>query len=336
MLKLCFDREPDGYLREHPYWLMEIGRKHIERNRQIRKSFSSPLISKIGRSIRDGGQINPIQLNYKTISGRLTIIAGETRWRAFNRFRLSRGIKTMVFRDLPHLDLFKIQADENLHEAIPPDQEAGAIAELWAECQATSELRREIPTRRAFCEFIGKSENVVRRAIRFTEGLAPVLRKEVNDGTLSYILATELARLGSEQDQIDALQRTRDYAMTPKRALITVRNKASESKGQTTILGSPEEVSEFEEAQFPVVLDQAINRSLDSALVHFTHLRAGIELGRIKPEDIKTDTRQRIIRTLKLVDLFEMLDTKTRARLEKAFKLGLSFEDIFRKAGLID
>ncbi len=189
---------------------------------QMRKTFVKESIAELAESIRATGQINEALVNHT--DGKYVLIAGERRLRAvrdLNKMKPKeeekKKLSCKIFEGLSAFEAFQLQIAENIHENVPPEQEAEALCGLWRIKKKTPELKG-LPFR-TFCRMVGKSETKVRQALRFINGLHPLIQKEVRRQGLkkkeesfeesyriSYTTAVQIARIKDKDEQLVALQ----------------------------------------------------------------------------------------------------------------------------------
>jgi len=96
----------------------------------------------------------------------------------------------VVFEGLTDEEVALLQASENIHEPVPPEEAAAFYANIW---QKIKQSRPDFSLR-DFCRAIGRSEKVVRNALRFVL-LPETVRLMVQEGVLVYGAAVEISRL---------------------------------------------------------------------------------------------------------------------------------------------
>ena len=152
---------------------------------QPRKSFDEAALAELAESIREHGIIQPLTVR-KLSSGYYQIIAGERRWRAARLAGLQEvPVIVMEADDRKAAELALI---ENLQrEDLNPIEEAAGFQSLID----TYHMTQEEAARR-----VGKSRSAVTNSLRLL-GLAPAVRKLVEDGSLSAGHARALLPLAS-------------------------------------------------------------------------------------------------------------------------------------------
>lgn len=177
---------------------------------QMRKTFNEDSIRDLAESIRANGQINEALVN--KIGTKLLLIAGERRLRAIRYLHTtdsSHLLKCKVFVGLTASECFQLQIAENIHENVPPAQEAEALYGLWQIKIGSTDL--SLMTMKEFCHLVGKGESKVRDALRFIENLHPIIQRAVQEQeasqeksrkALTYSAAVEIARLRDLDEQL--------------------------------------------------------------------------------------------------------------------------------------
>lgn len=194
--------------------------------RQMRQSFKRETIQQLAKSIQRSTQLNPgivaalpkeeaaLYLrninrtwgtfyrltNFKEVDieekGRffLFLVAGERRFRACKVAKLPTYYCQMRF-GLSFSDAISLQAHENLHEDVPPQEAAALYALMWrTEKEDDAKL-----SLKAFAKRMGKSVDYIKRAVRFVTLPVSVQKlilptQEFGKG-VSYGILCELARL---------------------------------------------------------------------------------------------------------------------------------------------
>ncbi|MDD5693133.1 MAG: ParB N-terminal domain-containing protein [Patescibacteria group bacterium] len=277
---------------------------------QMRRTFNEATIRELAESIRANGQINEALINHR--QGRYELIAGERRLRAIRYLnkqtrnkKRKRTLSCKMFESLTTSDAFQLQVAENVHENVPPEQEAEALYGLWQIKMGTPEL--EEMSMRSFCKLVGKSETKVRGAFRFIQDLHPLIQKEVRrqgagskrekgtgrGGRISYTTAIEIARLKDQGEQLFALQIiTARKARSLKAVKACLKPYMDRQRGQTELV------------DLGMTAEDAVSLLVRYILEKETpHYRDGIEYKRdiisaveqgVMPETVLTDSVVRL------------------------------------------
>lgn len=194
--------------------------------RQMRSTFISDSITDLAESIKSSGQLHPgivVALiekearhylhainktwgtkhsltNYESVhvEGRgeyyFFLVAGERRYRACMQAKLQNYFCQLRF-GMNFSDAIVLQAQENLHEAVPQEESAATFALLWR-MEKTKNQKLTLST---FARRVGKSPEAMRKAVRFMTLPISVQRLVLPTAEFSrgvpYGILCELARL---------------------------------------------------------------------------------------------------------------------------------------------
>jgi ParB family chromosome partitioning protein len=151
---------------------------------QPREHFDEEALQRLAQTIQTMGVLEPLLVRPR-VEGNFEIIAGERRWRAAQRARLS-AVPCLVMTELSDTDVLKIALIENLaRENLNPIEEALGIKRLVEEYHYTHE---EIAT------FLGKSRSEVTNLLRLLKLDKRVIQL-VREGRLSGSHAKVIAGL---------------------------------------------------------------------------------------------------------------------------------------------
>ena len=207
--------------------------------------------------------LTPVRLDGKVRY--VILIAGERRLRAVAKAR-AFAEKSLRFNGLYRITLregisatqaFELQIQENLHKAVPPQDEARAVRDLyrWHQHQMKESGEKGI-TRAELGRRLGKNPDWISRALRFCalpESLQLLADKPVREGGIPFGMLVELSRFSegladlghacSEEDLLrignQAILRRETVASFAKWVSARLEEKRS---GQTSLFGSGEEV----------------------------------------------------------------------------------------------
>lgn len=122
------------------------------------------------------------------------LIAGHRRLKAVEMAKLST-LYVRVYFESSFMNALLMQYHENVHEQVPPDNEARFITLFWRKAKNANP---DLPLAH-FARSLGKKPEVVRRSIRFTALPIPVQELVVPNNNfkkgIAYSLLCELARL---------------------------------------------------------------------------------------------------------------------------------------------
>lgn len=99
-------------------------------------------------------------------------------------------IRAQVIEDGNQVSALMMQLVENIHERVPPHEEACAYADMYRFlCSTFSKL-----TQKAFASYVGRSPSTIAHALRFAE-LPQAVQVLVAKGLIPYLIGVELAQL---------------------------------------------------------------------------------------------------------------------------------------------
>lgn len=177
------DQDPRlrGVSRDREAMLVEIDRVIRDPN-QPREEFDDEALERLGRSLLERGQIQPIQVRWD--GENYVIIVGERRWEAAKRVKLTT-IRAIVRDEVPPEELLVLQLIENLlREDLKPLEQARAFQRLmdsrgWSQRRVADE--------------VGVSGPTVVRALKLLE-LPETVQEAVESGDLSPSVAYEVSQ----------------------------------------------------------------------------------------------------------------------------------------------
>lgn len=182
-------------------------------------------IYQTSHTLRD---LRPILLNGK--KRYVILIAGERRYRAVSRARdlgltqeFNGQYRITLHTGLKAAQALELQIQENLHDRVPPQEEARAVRDLylWHTHQANAKDQKVI----SYTELgkrIGKTPEWISRALRFCslpEKLQRLADVPVNDGGFPYGMLVELARLAEGFERLGKPHSQDDLHMIAGRAI---------------------------------------------------------------------------------------------------------------------
>lgn len=99
-------------------------------------------------------------------------------------------IRAQVIEDGNQVSALMMQLVENIHERVPPHEEACAYADMYRFlCSIFSKL-----TQKVFASYVGRSPSTIAHALRFAE-LPQAVHALVAKGLIPYLIGVELAQL---------------------------------------------------------------------------------------------------------------------------------------------
>ena len=212
--------------------LVNLPLQSLSALRQMRATFSTDSIVELAESLKQSGQLNPgiaVALTHDQATGYLEainktwgtafalhqfnqvyveeraekfyffIVAGERRYRACQHSKIPNYPCQLHF-GMSFEEAVALQAQENLHEAVPQEEAAALFALLWR----TQKKNNPLLTLQEFAKKMGKSPDAIRRAVRFM-ALPISVQELVLPNTkyktkgVSYGILCELARLQEAQ-----------------------------------------------------------------------------------------------------------------------------------------
>lgn len=160
---------------------------------QPRRSFDEYELGTLAESLKEAGQLTPVQVTQDTEGKGYTLIFGERRWRAAK----IAGLKTLKCEVVTSIDAATItvrQLIENRQrEAVRPLQEAVAMAELLMQANWTAGK---------LAIAMGVTVSTISKAIALTR-LDPEVQALIDDGALSAASGYEISRLRHELLQVE-------------------------------------------------------------------------------------------------------------------------------------
>lgn len=163
------------------------------------RPFDSDFIDTLSLSILEHGQIQEC-IGYELLRDDerfVVVIAGQHRFKAIERLN-DKGYcipvrVSIASRELSPIEIVKLQITENLHNKMTSAQEAEVIANLWSKIKAIKESNAERPNMSEFARNVSRSVSTVRDAVKYVDGVSPVVQKIVDEGVLPYTQALLLA-----------------------------------------------------------------------------------------------------------------------------------------------
>ena len=138
------------------------------------------------------------------------LIAGQHRFKSIAKLNLEGEdipVKiSLANRELSPYEVIEIQITENLHNKMTPAQEAQVINGLWQRMKTLKDNDGERLSVAEFARGVSRSPDVVRDAIKYVQGLSPVVQRLVDEKILPYtvsLLLTEAENIvkGRERDK---------------------------------------------------------------------------------------------------------------------------------------
>lgn len=154
--------------------LRDVPTEAIEPNpHQPRVHFDESSLADLAKSIKEIGVLQPLLVR-EVVPGRYQLIAGERRWRAAQRAKLTQV--PVVVRDITEIETVEQALVENLHrQDLTPLEEASAYQQLVDDFHLTHE---QVATR------VGKSRAAVTNSLRLLQ-LPASIQGYLADGRLS-------------------------------------------------------------------------------------------------------------------------------------------------------
>jgi ParB family chromosome partitioning protein len=224
---------PDSALREVPVGAIEPNPN------QPRVHFDDESLKELAASIKEIGVLQPLLVR-ELSPGEYQLIAGERRWRAAQRAKLS--VVPVVVREVTELDSVEQALVENLHrQDLTALEEASAYQQLAEDFHLTHEM---------VAKRVGKSRSAVTNALRLLS-LPATVQGYLADGRLSAGHAKALLSCDNttlmEQLAGDAVKGEWSVRATEEAVRVGVRaTKSQESKGSTVTPLRPAGLLELE------------------------------------------------------------------------------------------
>lgn len=252
------------------------------------------------------------------------LIAGERRLRAFKLLNTigcidcqeahgqgpcyqrhfgNQDIETRVVKNANVWTTIKIQASENTHMSVPPQDEAHFYSMLYESYRngtnyTISQLARDV----------GRSPDTIRDALRFC-GLPKRIQDFVKEGYISYGVAVELARAKHELGlndidfmwwEAEALARQWTVAKFRERVSNEIRNR----KNPQEFLGlfTETQEKEFQKSHFKRVVAGEMLSALDSHIRYFEKVNSLFEQNVLGQKDSPFSVRSPLRRFRALID----------------------------------
>ncbi len=153
---------------------------------QPRTEFADESLANLAQSIRDHGQINPIQVRWSAADGKWQIVSGERRWRACKLAGVTTIACIFMEEDISEERTRELQLIENcLREDLSPLEEAKAFAAL---------MKHRGWTGKQLAEKIHVSPSRISRSLALLR-LPPEMQTQVESGTLSPRTGYELGKI---------------------------------------------------------------------------------------------------------------------------------------------
>ncbi|SHJ79347.1 chromosome segregation DNA-binding protein [Rubritalea squalenifaciens DSM 18772] len=238
---------------------------------QPRKHFTDGQLDDLMDSIRQHGIIQP--LITREVNGKLELIAGERRWRASNRLKLTEV--PVIIRTASDRDVLEMALIENLQrEDLNPIEEAAGYVRLAKEFDMKQD---EIATR------VGKSRASVANAMRLLD-LHSDVQNMVAHGRLTVGHAKAILALKEDKEQLLAADQIIKKKLTVRAAeKLTQDFNKQKTTSKTTNAGgaSSEEVALIGKIQ--TQLQQDFSTRIN---IHHTPKKGRIEIEYYGNEDL--------------------------------------------------
>lgn len=176
------------------------------------RPFDGEFIDELAENVLEQGQLQECIGDIITDENgnlKVRIIAGQHRSMAILRIN-QRGIELPIRISVANCTIspekvIEIQMSENLHNKMTPAQDAVIIVGYW---KRYNEIKEEAGSRKMsitdLARKVGRSVDTVKNAIKYVDGLNPLVQKMVDSKILSYgnaILLTELEQGEGYYDQ---------------------------------------------------------------------------------------------------------------------------------------
>jgi len=160
---------------------------------QPRKEFDPEALERLAASLRDKGQLQPIQVRWDEGAERFVVLVGERRWRAAGLAGLAKLQCIVRDADLSDEERLSIQLVENcLREDLSPMEQARAFRSL---------MDRQGWTQEKLAEELAVSRPVVVKALSLLKLPGPI-QEQVEAGALSPSHAHEIVKIEDPAAQI--------------------------------------------------------------------------------------------------------------------------------------
>ncbi|MDR3229396.1 MAG: ParB/RepB/Spo0J family partition protein [Puniceicoccales bacterium] len=253
--------------------------KIVPARRQARREFDEEALRELADSIQAEGLLQPVVVR-KTTEG-YELIAGERRWRAFQKLSL----KTIPARVVAASDAASAAMGliENLQrENLNPVDEALAFASLMRDFELTQE---------AVAERVGKSRAAVANSVRLLS-LDREIQGYLSKGMLSAGHAKVILGLEGESDRLLAARRIIENGASVRDAEALVKKLRD---GQPTKRGTSTASTDTQKAAEITAAIGDIEKRLTTHLNTKVHVRHGGQLGKITIEYYGNDDLRRIL-----------------------------------------
>lgn len=174
------------------------------------RPFDNDFIDTLAMSIHKHGQLQAC-IGDIVCDGEGTfvrLIAGQHRFKSIVKLNLEGEdipVKiSLANRELNPYEIIEIQITENLHNKMTPAQEAQVINGLWQKVRILKDNGGEKLSIAEFARSVSRSPATVRDAIKYIEGLSPVVQRLVDEKILPYtvsLLLTEAENIIKGRDR---------------------------------------------------------------------------------------------------------------------------------------
>jgi ParB family transcriptional regulator, chromosome partitioning protein len=203
---------------------------------QPRTRFREEGLDELARSIQSSGIIQPLVV--RPIGNRYQLIAGERRWRAAQRARLSKV--TAIVRDVPDELALEMTLVENIQrEDLNAIEQARAFERLMDEFHATQE---------AVAERTGKDRATVANAVRLLK-LEPTIQDWIEEGKLTAGHGRALLAVPDSQLRMRYAQRAARGGLTVRQVERLATRRARTARMLTETQPDPNIREALEELQ---------------------------------------------------------------------------------------
>jgi ParB family chromosome partitioning protein len=212
-----------GRERAKNVWTIDVDRIAPDPD-QPRKEFDPDALSRLAGSLRDKGQLQPIQVRWDADAERFVILMGERRWRAARE----AGMKSLacVVRDGPLTEGEKLslQLVENcLREDLAPVEQARAFRSL---------MDREGLSAEQLAGKLSVSKASVIKALSLLD-LPAAIQERVDSGELPQSTAYEISKVDDPADQVRLATAVVEQGLTRADVVRQARSRPARKKAPT-------------------------------------------------------------------------------------------------------
>ncbi len=184
----------------------------IDEPPQVRKFIDEDFIDRLAATVRLRGQTWPIKVRRGSTPGRVDLVAGGQRLRAFQRAGLRDVWVVEVDGEMTEADVLEEQLQENgLRTQLRPCEEGEAMERL--------RKLRGLKTEKDLAQALGFTLTHVSRGLTLLKKYPPAYRARIDKGDVPDTVADEIAKLENKADRLAMFDNAVEEGWTKEQAI---------------------------------------------------------------------------------------------------------------------